>query len=80
VSSTSLNEDSDSDSPTLTQRNDCRLHASTFDKIGRTRFSDEKVFIAKTLTNTQNDHVYARGLKKRDVTTERLLKGRIYCY
>ena len=40
----------------------------TVDKIIRTQFSDEKMFIAKTPTNTQNDRVYARVLKIRDVT------------
>jgi len=52
----------------------------TVDKTERTRFSDEKTFTAKTLTNTQNDHVYACVLKKRVVTSGRLLKGRICCY
>jgi len=41
----------------------------TVDKTERTRFSDEKIFTAKTLTNTQNE-----------MTTGRLLKGRINCY
>jgi len=40
----------------------------TVDKIERTWFSDEKIFTARTPTNTQNDHVYARVLKKRDLT------------
>jgi len=52
----------------------------TVDKAERTRLSDEKIFTAKTLTNTQNDRVYARVLKKRVVTTGRRLKGRICCY
>jgi len=52
----------------------------TVDKIERTRFSDEKIFTVQTLINTQNDRVYARVLKKRDVTTGRLLKGIICCY
>ena len=38
------------------------------DKIERTWFSDEKIFTVQTPTNTQNDRVYARVLKKRDVT------------
>jgi len=48
----------------------------TVDKIERTWFSDEKIFTIQTPTNTQNDRVYARVLKKRDVTTGRLLKGK----
>src|SRR6218665_2191636 len=42
----------------------------TVDKIERTWFSDEKIgiFTAQTPTNTQNDHVYARVLIKRDLT------------
>ena len=48
----------------------------TVDKIERTWFSDEKIFTVQTPTNTQNDRVYARVLKKRDVTSERLLKRR----
>lgn len=48
----------------------------TVDKIERTWFSDEKIFTVQTPTNTQNDRVYARVLKKRDVTPGRLLKGR----
>jgi len=39
------------------------------DKTERTSFSEEKIFTAKTLTNTQND----RAFKIRDVTTGRLL-------
>ena len=40
----------------------------TVDKTERTRFSDEKIFTEKTLTNTQNDRVYARVLNMRDLT------------
>jgi len=40
----------------------------TVDKIERTWFSDEKIFTAQTPTNIQNDHVYARVLRKRDFT------------
>src|SRR6218665_1196662 len=40
----------------------------TVDKIERTWFSDKKIFTAQTPTNTQNDLVYARVLKKRDLT------------
>ena len=46
---------------------------TTVDEIERTRFSNEKILTAKTLTNTLNNRVYARVLKKRDVTTGRLL-------
>src|SRR6218665_2270626 len=40
----------------------------TVDKIERTWFSDEKIFTAQTPTNIHNDRVYARVLKKQDVT------------
>ena len=45
-----------------------RIKQCTVDKIERTWFSDGKIFTAQTPTNTQNDHVYARVLKKRDLT------------
>jgi len=40
----------------------------TVDKIERTWFSDKKIFTAQTPANTQNDRVYSRVLKKRDLT------------
>ena len=40
----------------------------TVDKIERTWFSDEKIFTAKTTTNTQNYRVYTSVLKKRNLT------------
>ena len=55
----------------------------TTDKVARTWFSDEKVFTVQTLTNTQNDRVYATVSAKRVVPPEWLLKGRKHfsqCY
>src|SRR6218665_221189 len=47
----------------------------TVDKIERLWFySDEKIFTAQATTNTQNDLVYARVLRKRD-----LIPGSVKC-
>ena len=40
----------------------------TVDKIERTWFNDEKIFTAQATKNTQNDRVYARVLRKQDLT------------
>jgi len=45
-------------------------------KLGRTWFSDEKMFTVQTASNTQNDRVYANVRSKSDVSTQRVLKGR----
>jgi len=56
----------------------CRLlkRCLTKEKLDRTWFSDEKVFTVQTPSNSQNDRVYANVRSKKDVTAERLLKGR----
>ena len=48
----------------------------TAENIGKTWFTDEKIFTVQTPTNTQNDRVYANVRFKRDVAPARLLKGR----
>jgi len=48
----------------------------TVAKLARTWFTDEKIFTVQTPTNSQNDQVYANVAVKRDITSERLLKGR----
>ena len=58
----------------------------TVDKTEQTWFSDEKIFIVQLPTNTQSDRVYARVLKKRDVTPQSVkcvvhsLKNDHLCY
>jgi len=48
----------------------------TVAKLARTWFTDEKIFTVQTPTNSQNDRVYANVAVKRDIPSERLLKGR----
>ena len=48
----------------------------TRNKIGRTWFSDKKIFTVETPSNSQNDRVYASLKTKRDVSPSRLLKPR----
>src|SRR6218665_1041070 len=45
-------------------------------KLARTWFTGEKIFTVQTPTNSQNDRVYANVAVKRDIPSERLLKGR----
>src|SRR6218665_2983110 len=45
-------------------------------KLARTWFTDEKIFTVQTSTNSQNDRVCANIAVKRDIPSERLLKGR----
>src|SRR6218665_4000088 len=47
-------------------------------RLARTWFTDEKIFTVQTPTNSQNDRVYANVhvAVKRDIPSERLLKGR----
>src|SRR6218665_1569410 len=45
-------------------------------RLARTWFTDEKIFTVQAPTNSQNDRVYANVAVKRDVPSERLLKGR----
>src|SRR6218665_2098204 len=45
-------------------------------RLARTWFTDEKIFTVQTPTNSQNDQVYANVAVKRDIPSERLLKGR----
>src|SRR6218665_4000921 len=47
----------------------------TVAKLARTWFTDEKIFTVQTPTNSQNDRVYSNVAVKRDVPSERLLKG-----
>src|SRR6218665_2503497 len=45
-------------------------------RLARTWFTDEKIFTVQTPTNSQNDRVYANVAVERDISSERLLKGR----
>src|SRR6218665_3453829 len=45
-------------------------------RLARTWFTDEKIFTVQTPTNSKNDRVYANVAVKRDISSERLLKGR----
>src|SRR6218665_1025444 len=45
-------------------------------KLATTWFTDEKIFTVQAPTNSQNDRVYANVAVKRDIPSERLLKGR----
>src|SRR6218665_3688394 len=45
-------------------------------RLAITWFTDEKIFTVQTPTNSQNDRVYANIAVKRDISSERLLKGR----
>src|SRR6218665_11716 len=45
-------------------------------RLARTWFTDEQIFTVQTPTNSQNDLVYANVAMKRDIPSERLLKGR----
>src|SRR6218665_2447221 len=45
-------------------------------RLARTWFTDEEIFTVQTPTNSQNDRVYANVAVKRDISSERLLKGR----
>src|SRR6218665_1917325 len=45
-------------------------------RLTRTWFTDEKICTVQTPTNSQNDRVYANVAVKRDIPSERLLKGR----
>src|SRR6218665_3129033 len=45
-------------------------------RLARTWFTDEKIFTVQTPTNSQNDRVHANVALKRDIPSERLLKGR----
>lgn len=45
-------------------------------KISHTWFSDEKIFTVATPSNTQNDRLYSKAKTKRDVSPNRLIKGR----
>src|SRR6218665_2443872 len=45
-------------------------------RLARTWFTNEKIFTVQTPTNSQNDRVYANVAVKRDIPSERLLKGR----
>ena len=45
-------------------------------RLTRTWFTDVKIFTVQTPTNSQNDRVYAKVAVKRDIPSERLLKGR----
>ena len=45
-------------------------------RLPRTWFTDEKIFTVQTPTNSQNGRVYANVAVKRDISSERLLKGR----
>src|SRR6218665_1286702 len=45
-------------------------------RLARTWFTDEKIFTVQTPTNSQNDRVYANLAVKRNIPSERLLKGR----
>src|SRR6218665_1209476 len=45
-------------------------------KLARTWFTDETIFTVQTPTNSQNDRVYANVAVKRDIPSERWLKGR----
>src|SRR6218665_1050979 len=45
-------------------------------RLVRTWFSDENISTVQTPTNSQNDRVYANVAVKRDIPSERLLKGR----
>src|SRR6218665_2719585 len=46
------------------------------DRLAKTWFADEKIFTVQTPTNSQNGRVYANVAVKRDIPSERLLKGR----
>src|SRR6218665_3337644 len=48
----------------------------TVAKLARTWFPDEKIFTVQTPTNSQNDQMYANVAIKRNIPSERLLKGR----
>src|SRR6218665_549951 len=45
-------------------------------RMVRTWFTDEKIFTVQTPANSQNDRVSANVAVKRDIPSERLLKGR----
>src|SRR6218665_3801967 len=45
-------------------------------RLASTWFTDKKIFTVQTPTNSQNDQVYTNVAMKRDIPSERLLKGR----